>query len=128
MGIRIHNSVNIRLDKPFPKTVKESLDTLKTNTVHTSLAGFRNSYITYVLTNWTRDRSGEGMMMLGRAREMQTLNNSYWSNLEVDLNTLVFPEESVYEIYTSVEKSPATIMRSNGGLRLIRGRLKFGGM
>lgn len=129
MSVRIHNAVNRRLDKPSPRSVAESLEKLRSNTVHTTLAQFRQSYINYVIQNWNRERTGEGMILLQKAREMDKINKSYWSARECDLSTISFPESTVFEDYSrnSINSAPAIpMMKSSGGLRLISGRLRFG--
>jgi hypothetical protein len=126
MSVRIHNAVNKKLDKPSPRSVSESLEKLRNNTVYTSLAMFRSSYIGYVIQNWTRENTGEGMMLLARGREMQKINNEYFSMRECDLSKLNFPEANVFDEFSQITPPPIPIMRSNGGLRLLAGRMRFG--
>ena len=68
---RAHNTVNLKLDKPRPSTIQESIDLLKMNTRITSGSEFRNRYIAYLINNWVREAGGEGMIQAGNARQMQ---------------------------------------------------------
>jgi len=86
---RAHNTVNIRLDKPTPRTVSECLATLKTATQQTSLATFRTSYLAYLTRNWGRDISGEGMISKGQVKEMVKINNEYWSPRDIPIPDLI---------------------------------------
>ena len=85
---RAHNTVNMRLDKPRPTTVTESLATLKTATAQTSLAQFRESYLSYLTRIWGRDVSGEGLMLKTHVKEMIKINNEYWTPRDGPIPTL----------------------------------------
>jgi hypothetical protein len=85
---RAHNTVNLRLDKPRPTTVSECLKTLKAATTHTSLPAFRSSYLSYLLRNWGRDISGQGMMVKSQVKEMIKINNEYWSPRDIPIPAL----------------------------------------
>lgn len=86
---RAHNTVNKRLDKPTPKTVSECLSTLKIATAQTSLAEFRQSYLSYLMRIWGRNVSGEGLITRGHVVEMNKINNEYWSPREIPIPDLV---------------------------------------
>jgi hypothetical protein len=87
-----HNTVNKRLDKPKPKTLSECLQTFKNNTVHTSASEFRQKYIQYLTRNWTKEFSGDSMMMVTLVKEMKNINDSYWTPRDSNLESLVIPE------------------------------------
>lgn len=97
MICRMHNTVNKRLDKPRPASVKECLDTLKNATRVTTPFLFRHNYIQYVINNWAFDNSGEGFMMKGAARELFKINSEYWSLRETSYEGLEFQEADVLE-------------------------------
>lgn len=97
MICRLHNTVNKRLDKPRPASVKECLDMLRVATSVTSPTVFRHNYIQYVIHNWAADSSGEGFMMKGAAREIYKINVEYWNKREVSYVGLEFPEANVLE-------------------------------
>ena len=99
---RAHNTVNNRLSKPKPDSVKASLDAYRAATQNTSGPGFRQAYINYLLRNYGREMSGEGYMHAAEVREMQRINDSYWnsktdestSSFQMDANVLELINES----------------------------------
>jgi hypothetical protein len=129
----MHNTVNKRLDKPRPATVKECLDALKRATKVTSPFLFRHNYIQYVINNWAFDNSGDGFVMKGAARELFKINAEYWSLRETSYDTLEFQEANVLEEVpegTDHYKVGNGILRFNpavvsGGFRLQEGRLSL---
>ena len=134
---RAHNTVNKRLDKPLIRTVAECIEKIKTNSVHTSLFGFRNAYISYLLSNWSRELSGEGRLRIGYSKEVQKINNEYWSLRETNINSLDFPETDVlFDIEQRSVVSKATsglpsIYKGslpNVGFRFSGGKLKLGNL
>lgn len=134
---RAHNTVNKRLDKPLIRTVAECLEKIKTNSVHTTLSGFRQSYINYLIGNWSRELSGEGRLKIGHSKQLQKINNEYWSFREVDIDSLNFPETDVLfdiEQRSVLPKAtgglPSIYKGSlpNVGFRFSGGKLKLGNM
>jgi hypothetical protein len=94
---RAHNTVNRRLDKPIKKSVAECLETLVAATSQTSSATFRRNYIAHVMKNWVSFQSGDGMIMVGVAKELDKINNEYWIPRDVDFKNVSFPEADVLE-------------------------------
>jgi hypothetical protein len=134
---RAHNTVNKRLDKPLIRTVAQCLETIKSNTKNTSLSGFRQSYINYLISNWSRELSGEGRLKIGHSKQLQKINNEYWSFREVDIDSLNFPETDVLfdiEQRSVLPKAtgglPSIYKGSlpNVGFRFSGGKLKLGNM
>jgi len=134
---RAHNTVNKRLDKPLIRTVAECLEKIKTNSIHTTLTGFRQAYINYLISNWSRELSGEGRLKIGHSKELQKINNEYWSFREVDIDSLNFPETDVLfdiEQRSVLPKAtgglPSIYKGSlpNVGFRFSGGKLKLGNM
>ena len=134
---RAHNTVNKRLDKPLIRTVAQCLETIKSNTKNTSLSRFRQSYINYLISNWSRELSGEGRLKIGHSKQLQKINNEYWSFREVDIDSLNFPETDVlFDIeqrsvlpkatgeLPSIYKGSLPIV----GFRFSGGKLKLGNM
>ena len=107
---RAHNTVNNRLDKPKAKSLVESLTTFKNNTVNTSPAEFRQKYINYLNYNWSKEMSGDSMMMLGHVRELKQINENYWNLRDSNLNSFVILAES--DVLTRIPEDPA---RTNVG-------------
>jgi hypothetical protein len=101
---RAHNTVNKRLDKPRPSTVAQCLATIKNATVHTSLANFRQAYLSYLIRNWSKENSGDGMMMIASVREMIKINNEYWSPREIAI-----PELEEADVLLIIERSNVRI-------------------
>jgi hypothetical protein len=134
---RAHNTVNKRLDKPLIRTVAECLEKIKTNSIHTTLSGFRQTYINYLIGNWSRELTGEGRIKIGHSKELQKINNEYWSLRETNIDSLKFPEADVLFNIEQRTMAPST---SNGlpsvyrgslpnvGFRFSGGRLKLGNM
>jgi len=134
---RAHNTVNKRLDKPLIRTVAQCLETIKSNTKNTSLSGFRQAYINYLISNWSRELSGEGRLKIGHSKQLQKINNEYWSFREVDIDSLNFPETDV--LFDIEQRS--VLPKATGGLpsiykgslpivgfRFSGGKLKLGNM
>ena len=134
---RAHNTVNKRLDKPLIRTVAQCLETIKSNTKNTSLSGFCQSYINYLISNWSRELSGEGRLKIGHSKQLQKINNEYWSFREVDIDSLNFPETDV--LFDIEQRS--VLPKATGGLpsiykgslpivgfRFSGGKLKLGNM
>lgn len=122
---RAHNTVNMRLDKPRPSTISECLQTLKAATVNTSLATFRTSYLSYLLRNWNRHVSGEGLITKSQVKEMIKINNEYWSPREIPIPVL---EEG--DVMTPIQQAATrvsirgTVVSTAVGFK--GGRLKLG--
>lgn len=89
---RMHNTVNKRLDKPSPKTVKECIDSLKNATSYTSPSEFRKKYIEYLRSQWRVHVPG---MQINSVDKMRKINNEYWSAREVLYSDITFPEDNV---------------------------------
>jgi len=93
--VRAHNSVNTRIDKPRIATVAECIETFKRNTAVTSGASYRNSYMNYLIRNWSIEQSGEGFIMKHSAKELQKINNEYWNPRDTGRLDIVIPEEDI---------------------------------
>jgi len=93
--VRAHNTVNKRLDKPRPSTVSESLSMLQMATKLKKPSEYRNSYIQYLMNNWSREGGGEGMIQMANVREMRKINDQYWNLRETSFEGLRFPESDI---------------------------------
>jgi len=117
---RAHNTVNKRLDKPIQQTVGECMATLMHNIQNTSFAEFRNNYITYLQRNWSKERTGDGMIFGGGAREMKRINDEFWSKKET-LEDIELDEDNVLEFIedTGVRYNSITtrLVSTNVGFR-----------
>lgn len=93
---RMHNAVNKRLDKPYPKTVEECLNSLKNATAYTCPRDFRERYANYLIGDWSRIRStSEGYAGFQSANTLKKINDEYWNNREVSYNNVNFSEADV---------------------------------
>ena len=129
--VRCHNTVNKRLDKPRPATVKECMDTLIANTKNFSGIQYRESYINYLIRNWGNERTGQGMIYRQSSLELQKINNEYWNPRDNGIVPFTFEEHDVLEL---VEESRIRSVAGNfvrippgttvGGFK--GGRLKLG--
>jgi hypothetical protein len=93
--VRAHNTVNLRLDKPRIATVSECINILKANTVSNSSTYYRNSYVFYLLRNWSVEHSGEAFILSQSAREMIKINNNYWTPRDKGFTDLVISEADI---------------------------------
>jgi hypothetical protein len=89
---RMHNIVNKRLDKPYPKTVGECLGTLKNATSYTSPSEFRKKYIEYLRSQWRYQPMSIQFISVDKLRK---INEEYWNLRDVSYSDLSFPEEDV---------------------------------
>lgn len=125
-GFRAHNTVSKRLDKPRPQTMTDCIKTLKSNCVNTSLAGFRQIYLNYLLRNWG-DSSPDSRFIKRHVQDMQKVNTEYWDKHETNLETLVLEEADVLEFITDETiKFVAQNIYKNVKVGFIKGKLKFG--
>lgn len=134
MVCRMHNSVNMRLDKPRPNTVAECIAQLKRATSVTPQAVFRRNYIAHVIRNWASQHTGESFIFLAAAREMLRINDEYVVSREVDYADLTMPEADVLEVVQEGADiyrvgngiTPFSPMVSPKGFSLRGGRLRLG--
>ena len=91
---RAHNTVNRRIDKPILQNASDCLKLFQSNVKINSPAKYRQSYLTYLNNNWSREHSGESLMKLAHVREMKKINEQYWNLREIDVNTIVFLADS----------------------------------
>jgi len=117
---RAHNTVNKRLDKPFPKTISECISTLKTATSQTSFKQFRAAYLAYLNKNWGREHGGDAAIARVSVKELQTITSQYWDPR--DDGTIPELEES--DVLELIE---AKQMRVAGLGRVISTRVGFKG-
>jgi hypothetical protein len=104
----------------------DCLETLRSNTVNTTFAQFRRSYLDYLARNWGQDFGAEGRMIQRDVKEMVKINNEYWSPRELTS----IPELADADVMTPIEKSNVRVV--NGGqvvstkVGFAGGRLKLG--
>lgn len=120
---RMHNSVNKRLDKPYPKNVSECISTLKNATSVTSQMEFREKYFNHVIRNWESLSNYPGTFIpLQNARTMKQIHDNYWKNYMTPYDNLNFPESDVNEFNNNVIYNVPNFRNSNNGLlKLLRG-------
>lgn len=92
---RAHNTVNLRIDKPRIPTVAECIDTIRRNTLVTRGAIYRNTYITYLIRNWSQEYTGESFIMAQSARELYKINNEYWNSRDTGSYDFIVPESDI---------------------------------
>jgi hypothetical protein len=102
---RAPNTLNKRLDKPYPSTVSESLSMLQLITKAKSPSEYRNNYLSYLTNNWTKEGGGEGMIQVGHVREMRKINEQYWNLRETGFS-ITLPEA---DILSPIVSSPRII-------------------
>lgn len=94
---RMHNEVNKRLDKPYPKTVNECLESLKNATLYTSQSEFRSKYLSYLLQDWNRNGRGNSYQFIAfqYIEKMKKIHEEYFSPREVLYSNVRIEEDNV---------------------------------
>jgi hypothetical protein len=106
--VRAHNTVNKRIDKPTINSLADVLKSLQSVSLIISPDTYRKNYIFYLIRNWAYDTSGEGMFAKQKARELERINNEYWSPRDRDYN-LIMEEADTLEI---IQESSTVLMPS----------------
>lgn len=110
---RAHNTVNKRLDKPIIPTIQDCITALKDATKINSGGVYRNSYINYLLQNWSKEFTGDGAINLGFTRQLKRINDEYFNPRDKGFDSIYFFENgSVVEF---IAEDPA---RYNAGKNL----------
>lgn len=119
---RAHNTVNRRLNKPRPATVQECLDMYLANTRFNSGVVYRNSYLKYLINNWSREMTGDGMMHMGETRQLKRITEEYW-NQKTDESTSTF--DMTADVDTSIDETSSSrrIMSPTGGVSIMPSKL-----
>jgi hypothetical protein len=120
--VRAHNTVNKRLNKPCPNTVQECLNMYYANTKFNSGLVYRNKYLEYLIRNWSREMTGDGMMHMGETRQMKRITEEYW-NQKTDASTRTFDMTANVNAYIDETPPTRSIMRSSGALSTIPSKL-----
>jgi hypothetical protein len=89
---RAHNTVNKRLDKPILQTLNDCIETLKNATKVTSTTQYRNAYMSYLISNWSREFTGDGAIALGAARRLKRINDEYFAPRDKGYDSIYFFE------------------------------------
>lgn len=89
---RAHNTVNKRLDKPILATLNDCIETLKNATKVTSTTQYRTAYINYLLSNWSREFTGDGAIALGAAKQLKRINDEYFTPRDKGYESIYFFE------------------------------------
>lgn len=94
---RMHNEVNKRLDKPYPKTVEECLQSLKHATSYTSPSEFIARYISYLFRDWSIHGRGTAyqFVALKDAEKMKKIYDEYLSSKTITYSDLQIEEGDV---------------------------------
>ena len=94
---RMHNEVNKRLDKPFPKTVKECLDSLKNATSYASQSEFRSKYLAYLSRDWYIHGRGTPYQHAAfqHIEKMKIIDRDFFSQNETSYSDVVIEEGNV---------------------------------
>jgi FAD-linked sulfhydryl oxidase len=89
---RAHNTVNKRLDKPILQSLNDCIETLKNATKTTTPSQYRTAYINYLLSNWSREFTGDGAIALGAARQLKRINDEYFTPRDKGYENIYFFE------------------------------------
>jgi hypothetical protein len=106
--VRMHNTVNKKLNKPSPKSVSESLEFLRNATKYTSQKEFREKYIEHVFRNWIslRNTGSHATLALQNAGKMQKINSEYWDLREGSYD-IELPESDIF--FNTTQYNPGMI-------------------
>lgn len=113
--VRAHNTVNLKLNKPKPATVQECLNMYRRNTQINSGFIYRQKYLEYLLRNWGREMTGDGMIHMGESREMKRITEEYWNNL-TDESTATFDMNANVLAFINETPQSRPLMTSRGML------------
>jgi hypothetical protein len=103
--VRMHNTVNKKLDKPSPKTVAEALELLRNATSITKPSEFRQKYIDHVMKFWNSMRNNYSVISSVRSsQEMNKINLEYWNLRESSYEDL--PEAEIFDISYQYSNQP----------------------
>jgi hypothetical protein len=130
---RAHNTVNKRLDKPIIPTLTDCIEALKTATKVTTPAQYRDAYINYLLTNWSKEFTGDGAISLGFVRQLKRINDEYFTPRDKGYENLYFFENgSVVEFiaedpgrYNVGPNLPNAVAFPSVKVGFVNGRLKL---
>ena len=123
--VRMHNTVNKKLDKPSPKTVAEALELLRNATSITTPSEFRQKYIDHVMKFWNSLRNSHNhfiIVSLRSSQEMNKINLEYWNLRESSYEDL--PEAEIFDISYQYSSNPE-ISIQRGGLQRFLKRIKM---
>lgn len=116
--VRAHNTVNKRLSKPRLATVQECLDAYRRNTQINSGRVYRQKYIEYLIRNWGREMTGDGMMHMGETKTLRQITDDYWNRM-TDERTDTFDMNADVLAFIDETPSSRSIMSSTGILMSI---------
>jgi hypothetical protein len=103
---RAHNTVNKRLDKPIIPTLSDCIETLKNATKVTSATQYRQAYLNYLTSNWSKEFTGDGAIALGAVRQMKKINDEYFNPRDKGYENIYFFENgSVTEFISEDPKN-----------------------
>jgi hypothetical protein len=80
---RMHNDVNIRINKPVPKNIGECLNVLQNAIRYSSQYEFRKRYIEYLQGQWKSYTIEYKNVLL-----MKKINEEYWNKREISYEQL----------------------------------------
>jgi hypothetical protein len=131
---RAHNTVNKRLDKPIIQTLNDCIQTLKNATRVNSPAQYRTAYINYLISNWSKEFTGDGAIALGVAKQLKRINDEYFTPRDKGYENVYFFENgSVTEFiaedprrYDVGPNLPNALTFSNVNIGFKNGRFQIG--
>jgi hypothetical protein len=88
---RIHNNVNVRLDKPRPISINEAIEWLKNATSYTNQAEFKKRYLTYLSGQYGIYQYAQSVSVT----KMKKITEDYWNPREVSYDSLSFLEDDI---------------------------------
>ena len=125
---RAHNTVNARIDKPLYPSVSECLKALQLATSQTSFAQFRNSYVSYLLSNWGRESGGDAMMVRRSVKDLQKIVNEYWNPRDTGLIPEIEDDDVLYRIENDNVRFTQSWRPISTAVGFKGGKLKLGKM
>jgi hypothetical protein len=78
--------------KPIIQTLNDCIQTLKNATRVNSPAQYRTAYINYLISNWSKEFTGDGAISLGFARQMKKINEEYFNPRDKGFDSIFFFE------------------------------------
>lgn len=129
--LRVHNSVNRRLNKPMYKTVDECYETLRNVVKSKTTRDYRMAYYTHIRRQWKLYQDATGMSALRKINDMLKIEGDYAAprsnNFEVPIqdDVVVIGDLPIQVAGAIVDIRPQQSQTVGRRLRFTGGVMKF---
>lgn len=129
--LRVHNSVNRRLNKPMYKTVDECYETLRNVVKSKATRDYRMAYYTHIRRQWKLYQDATGMSALRKINDMLKIEGDYAAprsnNFEIPIqdDVVVIGDLPIQVAGAIVDIRPQQSQALGRRLRFTGGVMKF---